>query len=152
MARKNLFSKFDKEFDVKSLKEDLKSVGKGEHVFKEIPYGTYEVKIEKLELVQSKSGKPMLSCWMKVLDGECKNSMLFMNQVVNTAFGLHNAHQFLRSLESGVDVAFESFSQYHDMVLDIHEAIDGSYEYSVEYGETTKGFKTFKICEVFEVE
>ncbi|MFU0824085.1 hypothetical protein [Clostridium sp.] len=27
MATKNLFAKFDKEFDVKGLKEDLKNVG-----------------------------------------------------------------------------------------------------------------------------
>jgi hypothetical protein len=151
MARKNLFSKFDKEYDVKALKEDMKNVGNGENVFREVPFGTYEVSIEKLELVQSKTGKPMLSCWMKIMDGEYKNSVLFMNQVVNTAYGLHNAHEFLRALDSGVEVKFENFSQYHDMILDMHEAVQGNYEYALEYGQTDKGFKTFKISEVFEV-
>lgn len=150
MATKNVFTKFDKEFDVKGLKEDLKNVGTGEGQYKDVPFGTYEVKIEKLELVESKSGKPMVSCWMKILSGDYQNSILFMNQVVNTAFGLHNANEFLRALESGVDVEFENFSQYSSLILDIHEAIDGNYEYAVEYGETNKGFKTFKIAEVFE--
>ncbi|SHF43655.1 hypothetical protein SAMN02746091_02527, partial [Caloramator proteoclasticus DSM 10124] len=50
-----------------------------------------------------------------------------------------------------IEVEFESFSQYNDLILDIHEAIDGNLEYAVEYGETSKGFKTFKITEVFEV-
>ena len=148
----NVFAKFDKQFDVKGLKEDLKNVSANTADFKDAPHGTYEVKIEKLELVESKSGKPMVSCWMRILQGEYKNSMLFMNQVIHTAFGLHMANEFLRSLDTSIDVTFESFSQYHDLLLTIHEAVDGNYEYAVEYGETSKGFSTFKITDVFEVE
>jgi hypothetical protein len=148
----NVFAKFDKEFDVKGLREDLKNISTGDAEYKEVPLGTYEVKIEKLELAESKSGKPMVSCWMRILEGEYKNSILFMNQVIHTPYGLHMANEFLRSLESGIEVEFESFTQYHNMLLNIHEAIDETYEYAVEYGETKKGFKTFKIVEVFEVE
>lgn len=148
----NVFAKFDKEFDVKGLKEDLKNISSNSADYKEVPLGTYEVKIEKLELVESKSGKPMVSCWMRILTGEYKNSIIFMNQVIHTSFGLHIANDFLRSLESEVEVTFDNFTQYHNMLLDIHEAVDGTLEYAVEYGETNKGFKTFKITEVFEVE
>jgi hypothetical protein len=150
MESKNIFSRFDKEFDVKGLKEDLKNVGSGDSHFREVPFGTYEVRVERLELVESKTGKPMLSCWMKILSGEYENSILFMNQVVNAAFGLHIANEFLRSLESGVEVGFESFLQYQAMILDIHEAIDGNYEYTVKYGGTNKGYRTYKITEIFE--
>ena len=148
----NVFAKFDKQFDVQGLKEDLKHVSANTADFKDAPHGTYEVKVEKLELVESKSGKPMVSCWMRILQGEYKNSMLFMNQVIHTAFGLHMANEFLRSLDTSIDVTFESFAQYHDLVLNIHEAVDGHYEYAVDYGETSKGFSTFKITDVFEVE
>lgn len=148
----NVFTKFDKEFDVKGLKEDLKNVSNNSADYKEVPFGTYEVKVEKLELVESKTGKPMVSCWMRILEGEFKNSILFMNQVIHTAFGIHMANEFLRSLGSSQEVKFENFSQYHDLILNIHEAVDETYEYAVEYGETNKGFKTFKIVEVFEVE
>lgn len=148
----NVFTRFDKQFDVEGLKEDLRNINTSDTQYKDVPLGTYEVKIEKLELVESKSGKPMVSCWMRILDGEHKNSMLFMNQVIHTPFGLHNANDFLRSLESSVEVDFENFTQYNNMLLSIHEVIDGSNEYAVEYGETNKGFKTFKITDVFEVE
>lgn len=151
MAAKNIFTKFDREFDIKGLKEELVSVGTGEGLFRDVPSGVYEIKLEKMECVESKSGKPMLTCWMKILSGEFKNSRLFMNQVLNTAFGLHNANEFLRSLQSGIEVEFQGYSNYHGMVLDIHEAINGKYEYYVEYGETSRGFKTFKITEVLEV-
>jgi len=99
--------------------------------------------------VESKTGKPMVTSWMRIVAGEYQNSILFMNQVVHTAFGIHIANEFLRSLESGIDVAFENYTQYYHQILDIHEAIDGNYEYAVEYGETSKGFKTFKITRSF---
>ncbi|SHF52095.1 DUF669 domain-containing protein, partial [Caloramator proteoclasticus] len=132
MASKSIFEKFDKEFDIKGLKEDLKNVASNEAEYKEVPFGTYEVKIEKMELVESKTGKPMLTCWMRILEGEYKNSIIFMNQVLSTAYGIHTANEFLRSLDSGIEVEFESFSQYNDLILDIHEAIDGNLEYAVE--------------------
>jgi hypothetical protein len=118
--------------------------------FKEVPHGTYEVKIEKLELVESKTNKPMLSCWMRIVSGSNEKQMLFMNQVLTSGFGVHMANEFLRSLDSGIEVQFESFRQYGELLMDIHEAIDGKLEFGVEYGEN-KGYSTFKIKEVFEV-
>lgn len=148
----NVFEKFDKEFDLAGLKEDLKSVGANKSEYKEVPLGTYEIKIDKLELTESKSGRPMVRCWMRILDGEYKNSIIFMNQVINISFGLHIANEFLKTLESGVDISFDSFTQYNNMLLDIHEAIDGKYEYALEYGKNDKGFNTFKISDIFEAQ
>ena len=146
-----IFDKFNKAFDVENLREDLKNVG-SEESFREVPVGSlYDVVISKLQLVESKAGKPMLTCWMKITTGEYENSVLFMNQVINTGYGLHKANEFLRSLESEVEVKFENFKQYNDMILNIHEEIDGVYEYCVEYDEK-KGFKTFEIINVYEVE
>ena len=63
----SVFARFDKEFDLNGLKEDLKNVGTGDGHYREVPYGTYEVKIEKLELVESKTGKPMVTSWMRIV-------------------------------------------------------------------------------------
>ena len=147
-----IFEKFDKQFNVKALKDDLKNVSKNTSEHREVPVGTYEVKIEKLELTESKAGKPMVTAWMRILDGDYKNSMIFMNQVIGTTFGLHMANEFLRSLDTDTNIDFNSFTQYHNMLLDIHEAIDGNIEYAIEYGKNDKGFNTFKIIDVFEVQ
>lgn len=72
-----------------------------------------------------------------------------MNQVVTQGFQIHIANEFLRSLDSGIDIEFESYSQYAQLLMDVAEAIDGQLEYAVEYGER-KGFNTFTIAEVFE--
>ena len=148
------FSRFDDELDLEELAQAIDASEKGAGSngdFKEVPLGNYEAKIDKLELSVSKSGKPMLTCWFKILAGEFKNSRLFMNQVIEQGFQIHIANDFLRSLDSGLEIKFKTFKQYEQMVMDVAEAIDG-LEYAVKYGETSKGFKTFEITDVFETE
>ena len=145
------FSKFDKQMDLEGLKKDIADSANND--FKEVPNGTYEVAITKIELTESKKGYPMLSCWMKVVsDGEYKGSLIFMNQVITSGYQIHICDEFLRSLGTDVDVMFESYSQYADMILDIFEKIDGNFEYGLELGETNKGFKTYTITDVFELD
>ena len=148
----NAWEKFNKTIDIGALKEDLKAAQENKMEFKEVPKGDYEVRIEKLELAESKSGNPMIVCWMKILDGEYKNQKLFYNQVIHVGFGIHKACEFLRSLESGVDVHFDDYQQFNELLLDIHEAIDGSYEYALVYGEDKKGYSTYEIKVVFEAQ
>lgn len=145
------FSKFDSQVDIEGLKNDVaEAATNGGGDFKEVPLGAYEVKIKKLELKPSKKGDPMVSCWMQILAGDYKGQLLFMNQVVTRGFQIHIVNDFLRSLESGEVVQFESYSQYAQLLMDIAEAIDGKREYALEYGEKN-GFNTFKITEVFEL-
>lgn len=148
----NIWDKFDKEIDVDGLARDAKEAAENGGDFKEVPHGQYEVKVDKMELKESKSGKPMLSIWFKILNGEYKNSLIFYNQVLSTGFGLHNANEFLRSLDSGVDIEFKSFKQYNDLILDVHEVIDGVTEYALDYSEGKNGFSNYKITDVFDAE
>ena len=148
----NVWDKFDKAIDIEGLAKDVQEASENGANFKEVPHGQYEVKIEKLELVESKAGDPMVSCWMKVLTGEFKGSLIFMNQVITKGFQIHIADEFLRSLDSGIDIEFKRYSQYGQMLMDIAEAIDGGLEYGLKYGEGKKGFSTYEITDVYEVE
>lgn len=143
------FSKFDKQVDLEGLKKDIEDSSNND--FKEVPHGNYEVAINKLELTESKNGNPMVTCWFKVLTGNYKGSLIFMNQVITQGFQIHIVNEFLRSLESDVEITFESYSQYNDLLLDVFEAVDGNLEFGLKYGER-KGFNTFEITDVFEVE
>ena len=142
------FSKFDKKVDLEGLKKDIEDSSNND--YKEVPHGTYEVAITKLELGESKKEDPMVKCWFKIVSGEYKGSLIFMNQVITQGFQIHIVDEFLRSLETDVDVHFDSFSQYADLLADIYEAIDGNFEYALKYGEK-KGFNTFEIIEVYEL-
>lgn len=146
----NIWDEFDKAIDTKALAEEAKNSSSGD--FAEVPHGTYEVKIEKMELVASKSGKPMVSIWFRILNGDFENSMIFMNQVVEKAFGVHNMNEFLRSLGTSKEIEFVTYKQYGNLLMDMMEEIDGNFEYALKYGENRKGYNTFEIEEVFELE
>lgn len=148
----NIWEKFDKAIDVEGLQKDVQEAAENGANFREVPHGEYEVKIEKLELVESKAGDPMVTVWFKVRAGDYKGSMIFMNQVITKGFQIHIMNEFLRSLDSGYDVEFRSYSQYGQLLMDIHEAIDGELEYLLKYSEGKKGFSNYEIVDVFEVE
>lgn len=150
------WDKFDKSVDLEGLQEDVKQAreeGSGANR-EEVPTGEYEVKVEKLELVETKKKpqRPMVTAWLRIVDGSHKNSIIFYNQLVDEGWKIDQVNQFLESLDSGIDVEFESYSQFDDMLLDIHEAIDDQLEYALKFGETKSGYPTFEILEVFETE
>ena len=165
-----LGQKFDKVIDVEGLREDLQEVVKNNQSFEEVPHDTYEVKIEKLELGESKVGNVKLVCWMRILNGKFKNSIIFMNQSLTNNYSLHIANEFVKSLDAKVveelieennqkdiqkgidprDSIFYSYTQYEDLLMDIHEEIDGELEYLLKYDQNKKGYDTFEIQEVYE--
>lgn len=148
---KNIWEEFDEKIDVEGLAKDAKEAAEnGGGNFKEVPLGTYEVEVNKMELTKSKKGDPMLTIWFKILSGEYKGSLIFYNQVMSQGFGIHNANEMLRSLDSGVEVEFVSFKKYHGMLLDIVESITDNLEYALKYGENNKGYNTYEITDVFE--
>lgn len=150
-----IWDEFDNSIDTEGLQNDVKEAAENGGTRREVPHDTYEVKIDKLELVKSKKGDPMVTCWMRILEGEYKNSLIFMNQVINQGFQIHIVNEFLRNLvsemEKTIDIEFKTYRQYGNLLMDIMEEIDGNFEYAVEYGEN-KGFNTFKIEEVYVLE
>lgn len=142
------WEEYDKNVDIEGLKKDIKESAENGNNFKEVPHADYEVTIEKMELVKSKKGDPMLSIWFKIIDGEYKNSKIFMNQLVRDGFGIHIANEFMRSLDTGIDIEFNGYGDYNNLILDVFEAMDG-VEFALEYGENSKGFNTFEVLEIF---
>ena len=143
------FSKFDKQVDLEGLKKDIEDSASGD--FKEVPCGDYEVAINKLELAESKKGDPMVKIWFKIVSGEYKNSLIFMNQVIIKGFQIHIVNELLRSLGTDIDIHFDSYSQYADLLETIFNEVEDNFEYALSYGEK-KGFNTFEIIEVFELD
>lgn len=153
----NIWDEFDKVIDTEGLAKDVEEAAENGGR-REVPHDTYEVAVTKLELVKSKKGDPMVACWMKVLDSEYKGSLIFMNQVVTQGFQIHIVDEFLRSLVSEVedaekpDITFKTYNQYGNMIMDVMEAIDGNFEYLLDYRENNKGYNEFEIKEVYVLE
>ena len=152
----NIFEKFNKEFGGKDVAKEVEEIkengGTGER--EEVPYGTYEVALEKMDLVQTKNApyRPMLSVWFKIVDGKRKGQLIFMNQLVDQAFKIHIANEFMKALDTEVEVTYDGyFNHYHDMILDVFAASKkAKLSYQLNYGENNKGFKEYKIEDVFE--
>src|SRR5690625_2002967 len=161
MSNKFDWSKFDKQVDLEALQEDVEEVEKnGGGSFTEVPDGEYEVEVNKMEMRESKACDPMLTIWFKILEGDYEGQLIFYNGVMqpqNTnAFGIqtHRNNEMLRALWDCEkdDVKFTGFADYADLVLDIHEEIDGAFEYLLKKEKNKDGFDEFKILEVYELE
>ena len=148
----NLFDDFDKMIDTKALAEEVKN-SSDTPVYKDVPDGEYEVKIDKMELVATKeTHKPMVSAWFKIVSGDLKGQLIFMNQVVDEAFKIHIVNDFLRSLSTDKEIEFVNYKQYGNLLMDVMEDIDGRFEYGLSYTHNRKGYAVFEIKEVFELE
>ncbi len=120
---------------------------------KKVSNGIYNVKILKMELVVSK-GDPMVSIWFKIVsDGEYKNSIIFMNQVITQGFQIHIVNELLRMMvsEMGTDapvIEFKTFKQYGNLIMDVFEAIDNNFEFALDYKKGKGDFSKYEITEV----
>ena len=144
------FSKFDSMFDLEGLKNDIQAASERNTERVEVPDGQYECKVEKMEMKESKTGNPMISIWFRILAGDFKNSVLFMNQTIHTGFGLHTAKKTLSDMDTGLPIDFQSFAQFGGLIESVKEAIETQkLEYAVKYTTTKNDFKNFEITEVF---
>lgn len=153
----NIFEQWDKAIDTEGLAKDVAEAAEnGTGNFKEVPHGDYEVAIQQMELKASSKGDPMVSIWFKVLDGEYKGSMIFMNQVITQGFQVHIVNEILRMMVSEMAdapvIEFKSYKQYGNLIMDIFEAINDNFEYALAYKKGKKDFSTFEIKEVFILE
>ena len=150
------FDKINRSVDLEGLREDVKNASaNGTGDFPTVPAGQYEVTLVSLEIKGTKKdNRPMLAASFKILSGEYKNQLLFMNRVIygtkNDANMIKSAVGWLNTLESGLDVAFQDYKQFADLVMEVAEAVDGKLEYAVDYDSDK--FNSISITEVFEVE
>ena len=148
------FDKINRSVDLEGLRKDVENASEnGTGDFPTIPAGTYEVALVSLEIKGTKTdNRPMLAVSFKILSGEYKNQRLFMNRVIygtkDDGRMIKSAVGWLNTLDSGVDVAFQDYKQFADLVMDVAEAIDGKIEYAVEYDDSQ--FNSIKITEVFD--
>lgn len=157
----SIFDKYNQKINAEELaasqKEIQSNAGGGD--YKEVPLGTYEVEVNKLECKLSSKGNPMVSIWFKILEGDFENSMIFYNGVFTEDWMRHRVVKMLSTLlndsshEAEINLILKSgdVNEINNFCMDIHEEIDGQFEYLLDYGQR-KGYNTYTIKEVFEVE
>lgn len=151
----NIFDKFNSMIDVEGLKQDIATAASSDGEFERTPHGDYEVRITKLELGEtgekSKTpGMPMAKVTFDIVSENCNGKKIFMNQMLTTGFGIHKMNEFLNSLETGIEVSFENFTQYGELINQIFKAVDGVAEFQLTYAANNKGYDTYTIVQRFK--
>ena len=152
----SIFEQWDEQFDsiFEEVAEYEASSDNKDVDYAEVPHGTYEVAVETMEIKATKSsGKPMLTIWFRILEGEFENNIIFYNQVIEKDFQISMAKKMLKKLVSESDKAPEinpkSFREFGSLVMDIQELIADDFEYLLEYKAGKNGFSNYNIKKVF---
>lgn len=150
----SIFDKFDKELNAEELAKEVKELKEnGQAPQEKVPYDKYEVKLNKIEIVECKSekhkGEPMIKASFKIIAGQHKGKWINMNQLIVLPFQIHLMNEFLKSLDTGLEVEFSTYSKYADLLKDIEEECE-KLEFVMDFYED-KGYDKYKITEVFEV-
>ena len=144
-------------FDLKidnNLLNDLANASTNNGDFEELPLGRYEVKINSMELTQSKKGDPMTKTILEVVQGQFKGRYIFKNSVIykgdrNDAWRLKQEIDFINSLQPRDEVNFYSFSDFEKQISNAFADINSrKLEYLVEIKEKNN-FRTYSIVEVY---
>lgn len=146
------FKKFNEQFPADKMKEELKEAK--ENSGSNLPDGEYTCKLEKMELGESSKGALMIKAQFRITKGDHKKQCIFKNCVLtgtkNDGFMLHKANEFLESLDSGIDVTFEDWEQYNDLILDIAEAIQDDGLTYVIVLDTDGKYQNMEIADILD--
>lgn len=160
------YSKFDRMVDLDGLKDDLKNNKSGN--YEEIPDGTYDVRLLAIELGETgpnskNPGSPMVKAQFEILAGDFSERWVFMNQVVNTGAGLNIGLHFIRTMlpetEEHAEIrdrftsdAFNSYGELGQLIDMLAPFIQDKFEYALNIKTNKKGYHTYTIEEIYELE
>lgn len=141
---KNLLERFNAKVNLEEIRKDLKGTRE------EVPSGTYEVKLERIEIRPTKKDDPMLSIWFRIIDGRYKNQLIFFNRVLTTGKNISMASVFMQNFKTDIPIEFEDFIQYNEVIQEVFNTVNNkNYEFALKYTRQDNGFDEHEIIEVF---
>lgn len=154
----SIFDKYMQNVDAKALEESAKEISEANSGNREeVPHGKYEVEVNKLEAKMSKSGRPMIVIWYKIVAGGHKGQFIFQNSVYDQDWMRHRiAKQLAKlmdssALEATLNLVLKNpVETVNEAMMDLHESISGKLEYLLNYGES-KGYNTYTIEDVYKL-
>lgn len=153
------FDKWTEEFGGEEAVKEINEAKEKAGEYAELPEGIYVCKLEKLELGESKNGKPMVKAQFRIAEGERKKSCIFYNGVMvandpsNNGFMMHKVLEFLRSLNvfDEDEIDFDgNFRHFNDLLLDIvEEAESDGLKFAVQT-EKDGEYNRVKVVDTYE--
>lgn len=147
------FKKFNKEFPADQVKKQMKDAEENSGG-SDLPDGEYKIKLDKMELAQSQKQQLMIKAQFRIQAGDHKNQCVFVNRVLtgtkNDGFMMIKAKEFLESLDSGIDVEFNDWEQFNDLILDIADAVKEDDLSYIAVLDTEGKYQNFDIIDVLD--
>lgn len=152
------FTKFDALIDKDEMEKDIKEAKENEYT--EVPGGEYECKIEKIEIGETKEKhEPMFKVMLRITEGKFAKQCLFFNRKIygnkkserwNDGKAIQTVIGWLENLQCDIDLYFESYSQFNDLICDIAEDVVGTVGVTVAYDPDA--FNPISIEDVYDLE
>ena len=114
--------------------------------FEDVPAGTYEVEIEKLEMGKTKKGDEKIETWFKIVGSDYDGRFKFYNQVIKTAYTLRIAKDHFEKLYNR-NIELNSWDDLHELVPEVYSYAK-DYTYKLDYDNSGK-WATYIITEQF---
>lgn len=134
---------------------DTKDDDEFARLYKKVPYGIYEVSVEKMELLKIKNTSQMITIWFKVLEGVYEGDYIIINQMLTQNYQIYTVNELLRSLclytHINNDFIYLCQSQYKDLINRIFLEVNANYEYILKYLNGGNGQPIYIIDEVFSL-
>lgn len=157
----------------KAIRKAMEEQKKNRGNFREVPEGTYQVIVDKLEVGETSWGDDQITLWFKTTDGEYKNSMIFYNGMFNENFnnGINATAVLLADMLDDEDMTSaaiavilgkykDDMDTVEDFIADAAEVVENlAYDLSYEVWESNKTNpntgkpyvnKSYEIIEVYD--
>jgi len=153
---KNIWEQFDDNTDLAGFEEDVKEADSKSGDFEDLPHGKYEVALENIELKPTKKdGKPMIVSTFEVIAGDHNGRLIWVNQVVDSGMKMSIGLRFINDMKPETEIKFSKDGGMSKLAEDLNEAaghIADNHEFVLDFSENKKGYDTYKIEEVFDLE
>ena len=142
------YSRFNDMIDRDAYNKQFADIEKngGKKTYEEIPEGSYEVKLARLELGPNKKNAPMVKIAYIVLKGEYKGQWIWNNYNVIYPLATHNLNELLKQMNPETVIEWNGdFSDYADMLADVLEELGNEVGFVLKLSKDSKGFNVLSI-------
>jgi hypothetical protein len=155
-----IFDKFNKNIDVEEIKKQKEEARNGNKSgdFPDLPEGTYEGKLERMEIKATKTGEPQFSAMLRITSGKYKKFCVFYNKKIAGTkadmWMISQVEDFVNKFEPENEIDFNGdYDNFNEQIMDAAEEICGmGVEFVLEYtdGKNGKKFSNVSINDTWD--
>ena len=149
------WDKFNKTVDTEKLTNDVREIEEngGKREYQEIPEGTYEAVLARLECCENKNDEPMVKVAFRIIKGQYKGQWTWANYNLIYGLAISNLKTLLNDMEPEHEIEWDgNFAHFEETLINAFEELGEKVGVVLEIGKDKKGYPTFKVTDCWDVE